>query len=329
MVSSAENPVWSAVVESWIHPAVMMVATDLTDLDRLLPHALAQASRGGLRLILLHVIHPGSAISLDASGVPLYDPTAALQLAERMLEPWCAKARAQGVACDALLREGNPTHQITAAIQQFQVGRLLIGSHGKSPLKRLLLGSTAEQLLHAVPIPVMTIGPEATPPAETTAAQPMVLYATTLRPSARPAAMLACRVAATWPAKLRMLHVLSYHEEMEPGEAAHRENTAREALRQLAHEMSPENCGPCAHTVEATALHGNPSIEILAQSVELAASLIVLGSGHPMHFEGIGRDRVCYRVLAHARCPVLTLREPAELAGESRELAASHQSQAR
>ena len=39
-------------------------------------------------------------------------------------------------------------------------------------------------------------------------------------------------------------------------------------------------------------------------------NLIVLGATDRSAFENLTRDRTIYQVLAHARCPVLTLREP-------------------
>jgi nucleotide-binding universal stress UspA family protein len=56
-------------------------------------------------------------------------------------------------------------------------------------------------------------------------------------------------------------------------------------------------------------VHGNPFIEILAEASERSASLIVLGATERSAFENLTRDRTIYRVLAHARCPVLTQRE--------------------
>ena len=50
---------------------------------------------------------------------------------------------------------------------------------------------------------------------------------------------------------------------------------------------------------------------------ERHASLIVLGATHRSAFENLTRDRTVYRVLAHARCPVLTLREPQAMAAEA------------
>ena len=62
--------------------------------------------------------------------------------------------------------------------------------------------------------------------------------------------------------------------------------------------------------VEPHVVHGNPAIEILAEAAERHARLIVLGATQRPALENLTRDRTIYRVLAHARCPVLTLREP-------------------
>lgn len=76
-------------------------------------------------------------------------------------------------------------------------------------------------------------------------------------------------------------------------------------LRKLAAEIRTEGCPG----IEPLVIHGNPSIEILAAAAERNASLIVLGSIDRTEFDNLTRDRTVYRVLAHARCPVLTLRD--------------------
>jgi hypothetical protein len=63
-----------AGLERWAHPAVLLVATDLSDLDRLMPFALEQAGETGTRLILLHVLAAGTSVAMDAGGMPYYDP---------------------------------------------------------------------------------------------------------------------------------------------------------------------------------------------------------------------------------------------------------------
>jgi nucleotide-binding universal stress UspA family protein len=84
------------------------------------------------------------------------------------------------------------------------------------------------------------------------------------------------------------------------------DSAAMHELRLLAAQTG---CG-CASPVEPCVVHGNPSIEILAEAAERGARLIVLGATERSALENLTRDRVIYRVLAHARCPVLTLREP-------------------
>jgi nucleotide-binding universal stress UspA family protein len=58
-------------------------------------------------------------------------------------------------------------------------------------------------------------------------------------------------------------------------------------------------------------------IEILATAFERQASLIVLGAAGYSTLDRLIRDRTVYRVLAHARCPVLTLRESIAVAAET------------
>jgi nucleotide-binding universal stress UspA family protein len=73
--------------------------------------------------------------------------------------------------------------------------------------------------------------------------------------------------------------------------------------------LASETGAGCCTVVEPQVVHGNPSIEILAEASERRASLIVLGATDRSALENLTRDRTIYKILAHARCPVLTLRE--------------------
>ncbi len=298
-------------MDRWIHPSVILVATDLTELDRLMPFAFQQAAQTGARLMLLHVLSSPASMTADAAGMPYYDPAGAVDFAARALDPWCAMARQQNIVCNAIVREGNASHQIGAAARQFKADRLLLGTRSRSKLGKLLLGSVAEQVLRSVNLPVMTVGPEAHLPVAGSGEQRAVLHATTLRETSRPSAALACLIAASLDAKLLLLHVLPPTTDF-PNQAAGRsgqpaglDSAALRDLRTLAEETGDAS----SVKVEPNVVHGNPSVEILAMAAERQVSLIVLGARHRSVFEGLTRDRTIYRVLAHARCPVLTLRE--------------------
>jgi nucleotide-binding universal stress UspA family protein len=81
------------------------------------------------------------------------------------------------------------------------------------------------------------------------------------------------------------------------------------ALRELRAIAAETGCG-CSVSIEPHVVHGNPAIEILAEAANRHASLIVLGASQRNVFQNLTRDRTIYKVLAHARCPVLTLLEP-------------------
>jgi len=309
----------------WIRPERILVATDLSDLDRLMPFALEQAIETGARLLLLHVLASGVAMAADASGVPYFDPAGALEFVEKTMAPWCEFAGRQSIGCDVLVREGHPAQNIAALIRQFHVNRILLGTRSRSRLGKLLLGSVAEQVLRSVNLPVITVGPEAH--ISVAHSERVVLHATTLKETSRTSAALAFQIAANQGAKLVLLHVLPPVDEpggFEPevfgqqarrvgasGQPAAQDSAALHGLRTLASQtLASQPASQCSSAIESHVVHGNPSIEILAAAADTRARLIVLGATDRSAFANLTRDRTIYRVLAHARCPVLTLREP-------------------
>ncbi len=301
-----------AVAHDWARPGLILVATDLSDLERLMPHAIEQAAAVGARLLLLHALSAVVAISADAAGLPYYDVAGALESADKALQPWCELARRRGIQCDAIVREGHPTYEIGVAARQFKADRVIVGTRSRSKLGKLLVGSVAEQVLRSVNLPVLTVGPEAHLQ-EASGHERVVLLATALREASRPSAVLACRIAAAQEARLVLLHVLPPLDEMaRKNLPSGFESVALRELRQLADDAG----AGCGIPVDPVVVHGNPSIEILAEAAAREASLIVLGATQRSAFENLARDRTVYRVLAHARCPVLTLREPLSVTPE-------------
>jgi nucleotide-binding universal stress UspA family protein len=290
----------------WSQPSVILVATDLSDFDRLMPFAFEEGAATGARLILMHVVSSSEAMASDASGMPYYDPAGALDIAEKALEPSCEIARKRGIICEQVIREGHPAQQILAAARQFHVDRILLGTRSRGKVSKLLIGSVAEQVLRSVNIPVITVGPEAHLPVVGSQPERVVLHATTLREASRPSAVLAGNIASVLGVRLILLHVLPPVSDMQRnGLPTGLDSAAMQELRKMAAEITRDT----DVRVEPKVAHGNPSIEILAESAEHHACLMVLGATHRSALENLTRDRTIYKVLAHARCPVMTLRE--------------------
>ena len=106
------------------------------------------------------------------------------------------------------MREGNPSTQIAIAARQFRADRVILGTRSHGRLGKLLLGSVAAQVLRSVNLPVMTVGPEAHLPVNTSMAERVVLYAASLGETSRPGAALAVQIASAQQARLVLLHVL-------------------------------------------------------------------------------------------------------------------------
>lgn len=120
------------------------------------------AAWSGAALDLLHVLPDpvvpafyGTAISAiyDTNRGPLREE------ALRELERLCAAAPDRGVDCACHVRTGDPSREILAAAKELGSELVLLSSHGLTGLDRLLLGSVAERLVRACPVPVLVVEP--------------------------------------------------------------------------------------------------------------------------------------------------------------------------
>lgn len=62
-----------------------------------------------------------------------------------------------GLKSDYAVLEGSPFHEIAEAAKEFAAGMIVMGSHGYTGLKRVLLGSTAERVVRHSPCPVLVV----------------------------------------------------------------------------------------------------------------------------------------------------------------------------
>jgi nucleotide-binding universal stress UspA family protein len=67
------------------------------------------------------------------------------------------KARAKGVVASGELRRGLPASQILAYAREFGADAIVMGTHGRGGVRRLLMGSVAEAALREAPVPVIVV----------------------------------------------------------------------------------------------------------------------------------------------------------------------------
>lgn len=295
----------SALVNrAFVVPDKIVVATDLADLDYLIPHAVAQARACGAALTLVHAIPPGEAIPLDASAIPYMDAAAMQSEAEETLHAAAARVRDSGTPCEVAVVQGYPRDQIAAVAQEIHAGRVIAGTHGRRHLKRLFLGSVAHEILRSCNIPVCTVGPQAHE-ASTFGAPRKILHPVSLCAGYEDSARMAFDLAQFYRADITLLHVLSLDIQGQ-GDADRIVEWTKSELRRVVPDEAPLWSHP---TVQVEV--GDVVEEVLDVATEMNADLIVLGVNTEVGFWPIRGDNTVYNIIASARCPVLSIRRPA------------------
>jgi nucleotide-binding universal stress UspA family protein len=113
--------------------------------------SLAQSHR--CRLVIAHVLQTPTTAYLGGELIPAPE--------EQLKEAWL---KLHEVRPDDLLPEvehrlvlGEAAREIVRLAEELQCDLVVLGTHGRSRLKRLVLGSVAEQVLRTAPCPVLTV----------------------------------------------------------------------------------------------------------------------------------------------------------------------------
>jgi len=194
---------------------------------------------------------------------------------------------------------------VEAAIKEHAVDLIVVGTHGRTGYQKLLMGSVAEEIFRRSRVPVLTIGPSEKHGAHRGARFHHVLFSTDFSEPSLAAARYALSMAQENEARLTLLHV------MKGPEASHRptEDQISSASFRL-HEIVPEAaeswCRP-----EVVVRFGIAADRILDVAKERDVDLIVLGvrGSHGVPGAATHLERAtAHKVVAHAPCPVLTVR---------------------
>jgi len=272
----------------------ILVATDLLDLDSLLPVAIEQAKGTGAMLWLLHVIGPDHA--KDVETHPLLRQERIFRNAETILATLTATLRQQNVPCAYEIRRWHPVEQVIDFVRERQIKRLLLGTSSKKKLSKLVLGSVAEQLIRGLDIPVCTVGPHYKPVPRSNPRR--VLFATSMHHQAEKSVRFAADLAAELDAELTVLHVME-QDHLDDGINLNVIPKIDEILK----SVQSANVTP-----RLRIRYGEPAEEIIAECSSLQPELLVLGALPASRAVAAFRTGVAYQVIAQAPCPTFTLR---------------------
>lgn len=136
----------------------ILIATDFGESSmRAVDFGLMLATQLGAKITLVHV-YEIPAFAYEAFVYPTADVIDALINAARaQLDKALTAIRQTVPDANAILRQGAPWQQILFAIDEARADLVVVGTHGRGGLPRLLLGSIAERVVRLSPMPVVVV----------------------------------------------------------------------------------------------------------------------------------------------------------------------------
>jgi nucleotide-binding universal stress UspA family protein len=130
----------------------ILVATDFSPhASNALEWARSLAGAVGAKLILLHVIDNLAVINDVAGGIdPFY-------LLREAAHKFMGELKALIPDAQTVVREGSPRPAIVDAALELNCQMIVMGTHGRSGLEHLLMGSVAEYVVRYSKVPVLTV----------------------------------------------------------------------------------------------------------------------------------------------------------------------------
>lgn len=264
------------------------------------------AKRDGAELALVHVLDWSIVASLDGYSV---SPQVLEQLqgdAERGLETAKRDALANGAKrVTTKLLTGAPWDRITGFVDADPIIDLIVmGTHGRTGLKRVLLGSVAERVVRHARCPVLAIRERAELAPFRTILCPIDFSA-----SSRHAVDLAAKLVEPGGAGITLLHAIelpvAYSGELPmPDLAEALDKEATRLLAQWAAELKKKVSVP----VTTRSRVGNAGAQTLAVLDDESFDLVVTGSHGRTGIKRALLGSVAEKIVRHAPCPVLVAR---------------------
>jgi len=272
------------------------VATDFSACsEHAVEHALAVARHFGAGLHFLHLLRPSS-FPMAAEVMP-----ALADAADRDYDHLIARLqrdhRLEGIEVHRWVERGEVPDLAGAFVRDQHIDLLIVGTHGRTGLQRLLLGSVAQQIFHSVRCPVLTVGPRA-PGTGPQLQLRRVLFATDLSRESLAAVPYVLTAVEEWHAALDLLHVCK------SGNPAHRGVMEGLAIG-LGRDLDPAGPDAAPHW---EVLSGKASPTVLNFAGQHHEDLIVLGLKPQRTLYSASTWSHAYEIVRQAPCPVLSIR---------------------
>jgi nucleotide-binding universal stress UspA family protein len=118
-----------------------------------LPHSQALAKSIGADLVLLRVAF----VHIFPGADPIQSQVSAIREAEAYVADLAKGLQTEGISTEAKVRYGDPVEEIIDHIAWDHIDLVVMATHGRTGLKRLVLGSVAENVLRRTSVPMLVM----------------------------------------------------------------------------------------------------------------------------------------------------------------------------
>lgn len=280
----------------------ILLATDFSSAsEKAASYAKALARRFSSIVELAHVFDLSVVTTYEEALIGLPD-NERRRISNENLERLRDDFSSSGIETRTVSPEGHrPASELLRIAKEQDVDLIVAGTQSKSGVERLILGSTAEEMIRGAECTVLTVGPKAKAVENAPLIFRNIVYATDFTPSARKAAIYALSFAEDSGAHLYLCHVIGPQEPTAAGQEFS-EGAFQRALKKMIPESAYDWCDP-----ECVVEHGYAGEAILKLAERVQADLIVLGTRKASFLLTHIERGLTSELLAEATCPVMTI----------------------
>lgn len=288
--------------------------TDLSDLSNHgVLYGVALAKQLGAKLYVCHVIDLTSTATYEmAVSYSLEQQNQMVNYAHEHLQRLIGE---ESIDWEPLITIGHAANEIARIAEEKDVTLAISASHGRSGLKRLVIGSVTERLMRTLPCPLLVVrSPEldVLAPEDQEITFQRILVGYDFSPDSSLAFQFGLSLAQEFQSELHLAHVIEppiYKDLLKPAreQGEKLQQDLRDRLNEKLTGMVPEDarewCKP-----RITLLGGLPHEELTKYAVVNNLDLIVLGVRGQNLVEKLFVGSTTDRVIHRAPCPVLSVR---------------------
>jgi nucleotide-binding universal stress UspA family protein len=292
--------------ETIFNPQHILCPVDFSDLSILaLKYAVTGAKLYGAKLTLLHSQMFEMPRYFSSSETTRLDEELAnaKKMIKKDVNDHVAKAMGkaiEGMDIEYVVTETHPDEAILQAVEDGSVDLIVMGTHGLGGFKRLLLGSTAENVVHNAQVPVFTVrqkqhefidvaNVDASPRIE------RILCASEITEADRTTLDHAVSLAERFNAKLTVIY----------SDEAQGDNDSSQARDKLSSWIS--GTAKTQYDLEPVVRKGGAADQIIAYAKEEKSDLIVIGARNRIFHDSMILGKTTDLVVRHAPSPVLII----------------------